>query len=206
MCLNHRSNLDVPTLYSLLADQGVAELFQRIIWIAGRKLNEDAGSTRMLVQAFNRVVVTPRSWMKDDHSPEELHAAHQINIAAHRAIRELRREGWVFALFPTATRVRPGDESTTHAIEETDSYLKHFEFMLLGRINGCTLPVSRDQDLTHEIPVRDRMVYTFGEVCRTDEWRANAAKRFGGLDQRDASARAIIEDIEAVGMPTAGKG
>ncbi len=195
--LNHRSNLDVPTLYALLDDQTRLDLFHQLIWIAGRKLHEDVGSTRMLVQGFNRVIVTPRSWMKEGHSDEELHEAHQINIAAHRAIHELKNQGWVFALFPTATRIRPSDESTTHAIEETDSYLKNFEFMLLGRIDGCTLPVSRDRDLTHEIPTRDRMRYTFGQVLRTDEWRASAARRFAEFDQRTASARAIIEDIAA---------
>jgi glycerol-3-phosphate O-acyltransferase len=121
ICLNHRSNLDVPMLYALLEDQASLDLFHRIIWIAGRKLHEDVGSTRILIQGFNRVTVTPRSWMKEDHSVEELHEAHQINIAAHRAIHGLRNKGWIFALFPTATRIRPSDESTTRAIEETDS-------------------------------------------------------------------------------------
>jgi len=198
LCLNHRSNFDVPTLYALLRDQNRLDLFDRIVWIAGRKLEEDVGHTQMLVQAFNRVIVTPRSWMKDDHSIEEWHEAQQINIAAHRAIHELRNRGWVFALFPTATRIRPTDESTVHAIEETDSYLKHFEFMLLGRIDGCTLPVTRDRDLTHEVPARDRMRYTFGRVLGSEEWRASAARRFAPLDQRQASAKAIIEDIAAI--------
>jgi hypothetical protein len=198
LCMNHRSNLDVPTLYAMLQERDRSDLFDRIIWISGRKLDEDAGPTRMLVQAFNRVIVTPRSWMKDAHSDEELQEAHRINVAAHRAIHELRNQGWVFALFPTATRIRPRDESTMHAIEETDSYLKNFEFMLLGRIDGCTLPVSRDRDLTHEVPSRDRMRYTFGRVLRADEWRANAARRFAELNQRTASAQAIIEDIAAI--------
>lgn len=186
---------------ALLEDATRLDLFRRLIWISGRKLDEDVGATSMLVQAFNRVIVTPRSWMKDDHSDRELHEAHQINIAAHRVIHELRHQGWVFALFPSATRIRPGDESTTHAIEETDSYLKNFEFMLLGRIDGCTLPVSRDRDLTHEVPALGRVQYTFGRVLRTDEWRASAAKRFAELDQRTASARTIIEDITALNPP-----
>lgn len=198
LCLNHRSNLDVPTLYTLLKDQTGLDLFRQIIWIAGRKLEEDVGLTGLLVQGFNRVIVTPRSWMKGDHADEELHEAHLINVAAHRAIHDLRGQGWVFALFPGATRIRPSDESTTHAIEETDSYLKHFEFMLLGRIDGCTLPVSRDRDLTHETPTLDRMLYSFGQVMRTDAWRADAASRFSQFDQRTASARAIVEDIAAI--------
>lgn len=201
LCLNHRSNLDVPTLCTLLEDQTDLDLFRHIIWIAGRKLEEDVGLTGLLVQGFNRVIVTPRSWLQGDHADEEVHEAHLINLAAHRAIHELRGQGWVFALFPGATRLRPGDESTAHAIEETDSYLKHFEFMVLGRIDGCTLPVSRDRDLTHEIPTLDLMRYSFGRVQRTDAWRADAASRFAQFDQRTASARAIVEDIAATGPP-----
>lgn len=205
ICLNHRSNLDVPTLYALLEDQARLDLFHRIIWIAGRKLHEDAGATRMLVEGFNRVIVSPRSWMKDDHSEEELHEAHQINIAAHRAIHELKHQGWVFAIFPAATRIRPHDKSTSHAIEETDSYLKTFEFMIMGRVDGCTLPVSRDRDLTHETPTLDRMRYSFGRVLRTDAWRATAASRFAMLDQRAASALAIMEDIAVIDLAEAGE-
>lgn len=199
LCLNHRSNLDVPTLYTLLADQADAGLFSHVIWIAGRKLEEELGLTRMLVQGFNRVLVTPRSWMRDEHSAAQLHEAHLINIAAHRAIHELRQQGWVFALFPGATRIRPGNDATMQAIEETDSYLKHFEFMLLAHIEGCTLPVSRDQDLTHEVPTLDRMRYLFGPVLQTGEWRATAASRYPRFDQRTASARAIMEDIGMLG-------
>jgi glycerol-3-phosphate O-acyltransferase len=199
LCLNHRSNLDVPTLYALLEDQNLGDVFHRIIWIAGRKLEEDQGATRMLVQGVNRVIVTPKSWMAQEHSADEWHEANQINIAAHRAIHELKHQKWIFALFPTATRIRPHDESTTQAIEETDSYLRTFEFMLLGHIDGCTLPVSRDSDLTHETPVLDRVRYTFGRILRTEEWRENVAKRYPQLDPRGAAAQGIVEDIALLG-------
>ncbi len=199
MCLNHRCNLDVPTLHAMLQDYSNSQLFEKIIWIAGRKLQEDQGITGMLVQAFNRVMVTPRSWFETVRLPDEIHQAQLINIAAHRVIHDLRHEGWVFALFPTGTRIRPGIISTTCAIPETDGYLKCFEFMMLGDIEGCTLPVTRDEDLTRETPQQDRMTYTFGEVVSIDSWRSQAAQRFPELDQRAATARAIMKDIEALG-------
>ena len=93
LCLNHRSNLDVPTLYTLLEDQADPDLFQQIIWIAGRKLEEDIGMTSMLVQCFNRVIVTPPSWFASRHSDDDLHKARLINIAAERATAQLRYEG-----------------------------------------------------------------------------------------------------------------
>ncbi len=187
VCLNHRSNLDVPTLHALLEDHGQADLFHRLIWIAGRKLHEDAGPTRLLAQGFNQVIVSPHSWLDENHTEDELHEAHQINIAAHRAIHTLRNQGWAFALFPTATRLRPGHQETAQAIDETDSYLKTFDYMLLGRIDGCTLPVTRDRDMTREVPRLDRVRYTFGGVLPTADWRERrpafrrprSADRFG---------------------------
>ena len=116
LCLNHRSNLDVPTLFALLEDQNRLELFHRLIWIAGRKLHEDERLTQVFVQAYNRVIITPHSWLNREHSEDDCHAAQQINLAALRAVHELRQQGWVFALlsngYPGATgrpRYRAGD-------------------------------------------------------------------------------------------------
>lgn len=198
LCLNHQSNLDVPTLHVLLEDQGLSEHAQRLIWLAGRKLHEDVGPTRLLVQAFHHLVVSPRSWMKDDHTDDERREARRINAAAHRAIRRLRGEGWIFGLFPTGTRERPHDATTRVAIPETDSYLKSFRYLLLGHIDGCTLPVSRDRDMTHETPRLDRVRFVFAPVAQTSVWRVQAARRFPHLDQRQATALAIIEDIAAL--------
>ncbi len=205
ICLNHRSNLDVPTLGALLQDQSRKSLFDKIVWVAGRKLQEDQGMTGNLVQAFHRVMVTPRSWFRQEHSPNELQEGHRINVAAHRAIHEWRHQGWVFALFPAGTRIRPGDKSSTRAVPETDSYLKSFEYLLPGNVAGCTLPVTRNQDLTHETPRLDRVRVTFGEVVATARWRNKAARRYPELSQRAASARAIMADIAALESPITGQ-
>jgi glycerol-3-phosphate O-acyltransferase len=198
LCLNHRSNLDVPTLYTLLEDQADPSLFHRIIWIAGRKLEEDQGLTSALVKCFNRVIVSPKSWFASRHDDSELHQARLINIAAERAVARLRHEGWVFALFPSGTRIRPSDPSTRQALEQTLSYLRLFEHMVLCNIDGCTMPVSMDHDFIHEQPRLDRMVYTFGPLLITKEWCAEAQTRFPDLDRRIASARAITADIDAL--------
>ena len=198
LCLNHRSNLDVPTLDALLADHGEAGLFDSLIWITGRTLEEDTDVTRMLVQCFNRLIVTPHRWFHSGRTEAEVHEAKTINVAAERALSRLRHEGWVCALFPAGTRVRPDDESTKQAIAETDSYLRMFDYLLLCNIDGCTLPVSRSQDFTHEVPKLDRVIFSFGSVQPTDQWRAEMAARYPDLDQREASARAIGEEIEAL--------
>lgn len=198
LCLSHRSNLDVPTLYAMLEDQADVSVFHQIIWIAGRKLSEDSALTQTLARSFNRIVLTPRSWFAAAHSKEELHEAHLINMAAQREIINRRHNGWIFGLFPAGTRLRPGDESTAHAVAETDTYLKTFDHMVLCNIDGCTLPVSNDRDLTHETPRMDRVIFSFGPVLRTSQWRASALGRSTQLDQRLATTRAIDEDIAAL--------
>ena len=199
LCLIHRSNLDVPTLYALLTDHGHEADFQRIIWITGRKLTEDGAASRVMVECFNRVVMTPRSWLTDGHTETELRNARLLNIAALRAMRNLRHQGWIFGLFPSGTRIRPSDASTAHAIDETDTYLKSFQNMVLGHIQGCTLPVSHDWQLMQETPQLDKMVYQLSPVLDTARWREQAARRYPELSQRAASARAIMEDISALG-------
>jgi glycerol-3-phosphate O-acyltransferase len=198
LCLNHRSNLDVPTLYALLADQANEGVFHRIIWVAGRKLTEDCVATRVMVGCFNRLVMTPKSWMTDDHTNAELHDAHVLNIAAQRTMMDLRHDGWIVGLFPSGTRLRPADDSTARALDETDTYVKSFQQMVLGHIQGCTMPVSHDWHLLNETPRLDQMVYTFGPVLDTTDWRERAARRSPESSQRDASARAIMEDINAL--------
>jgi len=199
LCLNHRSNLDVPTLLALLEDHDQETLFPPIVWIAGRKLEEENGMTRVLAQCFNRVIVTPHSWFNDPHSEEAIHEARCLNIAAERAIAKLRNQGWVFALFPAGTRTRPDDKSTEEAIAEMDSYLRTFDYLVLGRIDGCTMPVTKDHDLAHETPKLDRVTCIFGPIERTAQFRSNAAKQFEERDQRSATAEAITQSIMSLG-------
>lgn len=198
LCLNHRSTLDVPTLYALAEDQADPAALERIIWISGRKLDEDCGVTPLLARCFRRVVVTPKAELLAIESDDERRRRRRANVQAYRAMHELRRQGWVLALFPAGTRLRPADERTGLAIEEIDSYLRCADYLVLAHIEGCTLPVSRDHDLSHETPRLDRMVYVFGPIVEAAHWRAQAARRYPQLGQRGASRRAIMEDIAAL--------
>lgn len=200
ICFNHRSTLDVPTLAVLLEDAGRRDLFDQIVWIAGRKLSEDSGLTKVFIQAVNRVMVTPPSWLDTHYDSEERHRAREVNLAAHRAMHDLRHQGWIFGLFPAGTRIRPDDEATQQALPETDSYLRHFQKLLLCRIDGCTLPVSRSQDLTHEVPCLDRVTFQFGPVLDTQAWRNQIWSQSPGMERREATAAAIMEQIEQIGL------
>ena len=196
LCLNHRSTLDVPTLFTLLEDQADAELFHPLIWISGRKLEEDAGMTSVLVQCVNRVVVSPNTWFAAKRSEEESRQGRLVNVAAERTVARLRHEGWVFGLFPAGTRTRLDDPSTRQAIEQVHGYLEMFDHLLLGHIDGCTMPVSRDHDLTREAPRLDRVRFTFGPIHQTQQWCREACLRFPEQDPHAAMASAITEDLE----------
>jgi hypothetical protein len=198
LCMNHISNLDVPTLRALVEDQADPAVFDRIVWISGRKLHEDCGLTPMLAESFQQIVVTPRSWLREARTAEERSNACRMNMRAYRTMRRLRRKGWIIGLFPAGTRRRPNDERTAQAVDETDSYLKYADYVVLGRVEGCTLPVTRDRDMSRETPCCDRVVYAFGPVCRTADWRARAASRYPALTQRAASALAIMVEIDAI--------
>ena len=97
----------------------------------------------------------------------------------------------MFGLFPTGTRIRCADARTQQVIPELDSYLKLFDYVMIGTIQGCTLPVSRDNDYLREIPRLSRVVYSLGRVQPANEWRMKARDEFPNLDQRAASARAM---------------
>jgi hypothetical protein len=112
----------------------------------------------------------------------------------------LRHQGWIFALFPTGTRLRVDDDSTQQAIAEIHGYLRLFDYLLLGHVDGCTLPVSKDHDFTHETPNLDRIVYTLGDVQRCDDWLDAAAARFPQLDPRNAAVRAMSDDIASLAV------
>ena len=201
ICMTHASNLDVPNLYTLAADQHDPDLFNRIIWIAGRKLSEDSELTQILIQSCNRLVLTPPSWFNEEHTEHEIHEAHQVNHAAQREMRRLRTEGFIFGLFPTGTRSRMEDNASQSVIPELDTYLRLFDYLVIGTIEGCTLPVSRKDDYLHESPQLDRVVYSFGPVHLTDDWRAQAQSERPSLDQRDATAKAMQLALSAT--PTA---
>lgn len=198
LCMNHRSTLDVPTLYALIEDQADLAVFHRMVWISGRKLDEDAGVTPILARSFRRIVVTPKAELLAIQTEAERRERGRKNMRAYRAMHALRHQGWVLAVFPAGTRLRPGDERTGQAIEEIDSYLRRTDYLVLGHIAGCTLPVSRDRDLSHETPRLDCVVYSFGPVVEAGRWRAQAAARYPQLSQREASRRAIMEDIAAL--------
>lgn len=153
--MEHYSNTDLPALiYLLQHDLGEEgrDLADRIVAIAGMKLNEDDPMVRAFAEGFTRVVIYPtRSLTKNEENAQseeeriaEEKKARSINLAAMRAMDECKRKGEVILVFPSGTRYRPGHPETKRGLKEIDSYLRMFDVMILVTINGSCLSIDME--------------------------------------------------------------
>lgn len=153
--MEHYSNTDLPALCYLIEKElpNGKELADKIVAIAGMKLNEESPVVRAFAESFTRVVIYPtRSLNKAEakaQSEEEKEAeekrARTINLASMRAMTECKKSGEVILVFPSGTRYRPGRPETKKGLREIDSYLRMFDVMILVTINGSCLTI----DMNH---------------------------------------------------------
>jgi glycerol-3-phosphate O-acyltransferase len=166
----HLSNLDVPTFWMLmkLAGPEYEELFDRIVFIAGRKLNEESGVVKIFAEMFTRIIISPKSFydsLPDGAEKERpITEAHAINMAAYRKIRELNVAGRIFLIYPTGTRYRHWEPSTGRGLREVEGYLRIFEYFLLASCEGNIMPIAQGVDMADETPRSDRVYINFGPV------------------------------------------
>ena len=144
----HYGNMDLPIICYLLArdcgEEGKA-LAQELVAIAGMKLNEENPMVRAFAEAFTRIVVYPsRSYAAIDDPAEKEHEtekSRRINMAAMRAMDNVKKQGRPILVFPAGTRYRPGKPETKQGVREVDSYLRLFDIMILISENGNILRI-----------------------------------------------------------------
>ena len=194
----HVSNLDVPTMYTLLKHRGEAALFEDIIFIAGRKLTEGCKSIKSMAEIFPRVVISAKS---SRMSEQQNSVALAINKAAQRKIAELQGQGKLFLLYPTGTRSRAGVPRTHRGLREVYNYLRKFEYCVVCGIRGNILPARDDVDMIDEFPRRNAVVFTFGKVRNIAEWLAELTRRQtdATADRKQFVVDAIMEEIYSLG-------
>ena len=198
ICAMHTSNLDVPNFYTLMKNQGIEALdcFDKIIFVAGRKLNEDSPATKMLTEMFSRVVLSPKSYF-DSLRPEEAEKktlAKQTNIAAIYKILELSNQGHILLLYPTGTRTRPDKPETSRALKETATYLRMFENLCFMNVSGNTLPPVLSNNLVSEIPHYDVVKFIVGPVLKTKEWLQSCTDQFDTKGYTKSEQKQLIAD------------
>jgi glycerol-3-phosphate O-acyltransferase len=206
----HVSNLDVPEMFVTFydyPDQKLKEIFEKIIFIAGVKLNENP-VVKMYTEMFTRMVIFPaRSLVKIQDNKEykkELELAKKINLRATRMIKDLRTQGNIFLLYPAGTRYRPWMPETKKAIKETASYLASFDYFCCSSINGNSMVPMEHEDMTKEKIDKDVIVYSFGEVQNAKEYiekitsAANLDSGKNTDNKKQTIGDKIMEDIDAL--------
>ena len=195
----HSSNLDVPNLHALLDQAGASHLFDRLVFIAGRKLNEESPLCKAFCESFTRLVVSPPSYFKKHQdNPIKLAQGRAVNMAALRSARQLLRSGSLLFLFPTGTRYRPDRPETKRALSQVDGYLRMCKNFVVMNIHGNTLPPIDKSTMVDDDIRRDVIRMSIGPVTSVANFRRGVLSRGQepGVSPRQAVADAVMQLIE----------
>lgn len=182
--MEHYTNLDLPAIIYLLKEHGEdwsKDFSERIVAVAGMKLNEASPAVRVWTEGFTRVVIYPtRSLDKFENSNEteeekkaEEKKARTINLAAMRAMDDCKKRGQIVLVFPSGTRYRPGHPETKKGLREIDSYLRLFDVVLPVAINGNCLRINPEnsEDMLADLVEKDKVLLTAHPMMNCKEYR-----------------------------------
>ncbi len=203
--MEHYSNFDIPCFFELLESGGeeTREVADAVVSVAGVKLNEESPLVLAFTEVFTRVVLYPSRGIEAIEDPRQRREAEKrrarINIAALKMLTSLRKEGKLILVFPSGTRYRPWDPSTTRGLKEMDTYLKFYSYMVLVAVNGNTLLPNQHGSMGEDFPVKDVMIYTVSPVLRCSEFRRHALKeREHEEDKKQHVVDAVMEALRAM--------
>ena len=211
LLLEHYSNTDLPEFIYMLehnSDGKLTEFADKIVAVAGMKLNEANPAVRAFAESFSRVVIYPtRSLDKasekaqsEEEKKEEEQKARKINMAAMRAMDDCKKRGEVILVFPSGTRYRPGHPETKRGLKEIDSYLRLFDIALFVSINGSVLQMQpgHEEDMLSDLCVRDKVVFTASKVIECKKYRKEFLDSLPAdcEDQKQAMIDHVMEVLE----------
>jgi len=197
----HASNLDVPNLFVRFYDHKegrLKDIFERFIFIAGTKLNENP-MVKLFTEMFTRVVVYAIRSINElkncEEGKAEMELATKINIRSTRKIGELRNKGFIFFLYAAGTRYRPWIPETKIGITAIHSYLNSFDYFCCVSINGNTMPPNKNEDMTKEEVYDDVMVFNFGQVMDAHQYLKSMAEQVHDHKSEDSeNIKQIVAD------------
>ncbi len=196
----HRGNLDTPSFYVLLRREGLRfeTILERLVYIAGRKLNESSEQIKMFTEKYSRLIIVPRRDLpeaapgeaKPDRQAQQayLKSAARINRAAFRALIRLRGEGKIFVLFPLGGRFKPGADNSP--VPETISYLRAFGTAYLISMEGNLLKPRPNME--DERPEQEKIVFRVGPPLDCKKFLAGQRAIF----DRAAGEGALPDEME----------
>ena len=196
----HRGNLDAYTFDVLLRreDARYQDILDRLIFIAGRKLNESSELIKMFTEKYPRLVIVPRRdypEAREEESAEEtrereayLNNASRINRSAFRQLIRLKKAGHIFVLYPLGGRVKPGAD--TRPVRETVSYLQRFDTAYLISMEGNLLPPAPLME--EERPIQEKVVLRVGKPLHCEDFLDRMKVRYAGGKERGE----ILPDLD----------
>lgn len=205
--MEHYSNFDLPAFFYLLEQSGKPEIATSLVAIAGMKLNEQSAFVRAFTEAYTRLVIYPSrsldSLPESEATDERRKKANEINMAATRTMIRLKHTGSIVLVFPTGTRYRPGRPETKQAVKEIDSYVKMFDLVVFVGVAGNVLLVNPDEDMSHDYPVEDVILFNVDKPRSCAEFREQVrAEARPGADPKRAVGDAIMARLEELHIDT----
>lgn len=178
----HYSNFDLPVLFYLVENfyKDLMPVLEKIVSLAAYKLNKEHKVVLAFSEGFNRIMIYPaREKLNIKENPteeeqEELHQLENINRKAIKNMLKARSEGKIILMFPSGTRYRPEKPESRHALEQSASFLKRFDYVCFIGIAGNTLVVNPNNNMTEDILRKDVMVYYIDTPKLTSEFMAEA--------------------------------
>jgi glycerol-3-phosphate O-acyltransferase len=205
--MEHYSNFDLPGFIYLLERSSPAgkELADRVVAIAGMKLNEENPYVSAFAEAYTRVIIYPSRSLAAIKDPVEFekeeHRSRVINLASMRALDKARKEGKVALVFPSGTRYRPGKPETKRGVREIDSYIRLSDVMLLVSINGSCLRFPDDpSDMLGDVTCEDRIIMTASPAYDCKAFRDEAIAKYTGAeeDKKQIVVDYVMEKLEVM--------
>ena len=200
----HYSNLDLPIIVHLM-EQACKEgkaIADRLVAMAGMKLNEEDPRIAALIHAYERIVIYPSRSLASITDPEKLEEeekrARAINMAAMKALKDVRDEGKVVLIFPAGTRYRPGKPETKKGVREIDSYIRTADIMLLLSINGNCLRIpDNPANMLGDLICRDKVVMEVSPVIDCNEFREKSKDHYPDVeDKKQVVVDYIMEQLD----------
>jgi 1-acyl-sn-glycerol-3-phosphate acyltransferase len=197
----HSSNLDVPNLQALLDKADQPELFEKLVFVAGRKLNEESPLCKAFCETFTRLIVSPPSYFKKhEGEPLKIAQARAVNMAALRMARRILKQGSLLFLFPTGTRYRSHKPESARALPQVDGYLRMCKNFVVMNIHGNTLPPLNRQSMIDDAVRCDTIRMSIGPVTSVEEFRKDVVQqaRLNNENPRQAVADSIMDLIHCL--------
>jgi len=174
LLLEHYSNFDLPAFHNLLRHAGAAgqAAADRLVAIAGIKLNESNPVVNAFAHAYTRIVIYPsrsleiikKNYLDPNKLYHEIRRSISINRAAVRALNAVKGSGKIVLVFPAGTRYRPWDPGSKRGVREIASYIKGFSSFCLVAVNGNILRINPSGEMEEDLLHKDKVLFTVGPI------------------------------------------